>query len=171
MNWKIIPSEYLNYLRETELKIPRTDYGRNSLKPFFGILFEVDDLVYVTQVSSPKSRHDSMRNNTDFLKIYNPRTNNLIGVINLNYMFPVPKAIIGDLKYKDISSYRDFRDDIQKSKYIDLLKIQRRELNNLPVKENAIKIYEDKYTYPESAVSKRCFDFKQLEKVAKNWNK
>ena len=37
-------------------------------------------------------------------------------------MFPVPKSIVRDLEYKNIGQYRNFRDDREKSMYIDLLK-------------------------------------------------
>ena len=53
MKWKIINDNYLDFLRNNyDNRIPKTNYGSNCLKPFFGELFRVDDLVYVTQVSS-----------------------------------------------------------------------------------------------------------------------
>lgn len=53
MKWINVNEKYLDYLRETEKRIPKTDYGTDRYKPFFGILFEVDDLYYITQVSHP----------------------------------------------------------------------------------------------------------------------
>ena len=71
-NWVVVEEAYLDYLRAAEPRIPFSDYGTDKLKPFFGTLFEVGDLVYVTQVSHPKPRHAKMKNSLDFHKIYVP---------------------------------------------------------------------------------------------------
>ena len=50
--WKIINKDYLDYLRENyESRIPRTDYGNDKLKPFFGELMRVGDLAYVSEMT------------------------------------------------------------------------------------------------------------------------
>lgn len=69
-NWVIVDEEYLNYLRKIESRIPLSDYGVEKFKPFFGILFTVDDLVYVTPISHAQPRHYKMKNSLDFYKIY-----------------------------------------------------------------------------------------------------
>ena len=51
MKWINVNEKYLNYLRAFEGRIPRTDYGSDKYKPFFGILFETEDFYYITQVS------------------------------------------------------------------------------------------------------------------------
>ena len=48
MEWINVNEEYLDYLRKIEKRVPRTDYGENKYKPFFGNLFEKDDLCYIT---------------------------------------------------------------------------------------------------------------------------
>lgn len=102
MNWLIIDEKYLNYLRAKEKRIPFSDYGQNKYKPFFGVLFETDEFYYVTQILHPQNRHLTMKANEDFKKIYLPDSNRLIAVINLNYMFPIPKSLYQKLEYKDI---------------------------------------------------------------------
>ena len=69
MNWINVNEDYLDYLRETEGRIPRTDYGTDKYKPFFGILFEVGDLYYITQVSHPQQRHRNLKQQKDFIWI------------------------------------------------------------------------------------------------------
>ena len=66
-------------------------------------------------------------NSYDFYKIFLPDKNptlpdRLVAVINLNYMFPVPKSLIQALEYKDIDQHRTFNSLAEKSAYIDLLK-------------------------------------------------
>lgn len=172
MNWTIVDEKYLDYLRKNvESRIPRSDYGNDKYKPFFGTLFEVGDLVYVTQISHAQPRHLKMKNSLDFYKIYGSDNNSslpnrLIAVVNLNYMFPIHKSLIGVLEYKNIDQCRKFQSLVEKSKYIDLLKNELNAINVLNLDVYAKKLYELKYMYPENRVSTRCFDFKELEKHA-----
>ncbi len=90
------------------------------MKPFFGALFEVDDLIYVTQVSHPQTRHLTMHNALDFHKIYLPNdslssTDRLAAVVNLNYMFPLPKTMLKFLDYSAIEQHRTFSSLSEKS--------------------------------------------------------
>ena len=48
MKWINVDEKYLDYLRSIEHRIPMTDYGSDKYKPFFGVLFEIDNLYYVT---------------------------------------------------------------------------------------------------------------------------
>lgn len=119
-SWVIIEEKYLNYLRKEEPRIPFSDYGKDKYKPFFGILFEVEDLVYVTQISHAKKRHERMKSNIDFIKIY--ISGELCAVVNLNYMFPIHKSLIEDLQYKDIGKHREFSSQSEKTKLYRLVK-------------------------------------------------
>ena len=64
MKWYTVEEDFLTYLRNYESRIPNIDYGDDKFKPFFGKLFEIGDLVYITQVSHPKSRHYTIKENT-----------------------------------------------------------------------------------------------------------
>lgn len=68
----VVDEEYLNYLRKAEKRIPFSNYGSDKYKPFFGELFSIGDLVYVTQISHAQPRHFRLTNSKDFLKIYLP---------------------------------------------------------------------------------------------------
>ena len=171
MYWIDIDDKYLDYLREFEKRIPFSDYGTDKMKPFFGVLFDSEEFSYVTQVSHPQNRHKTMKQARDFYKLYDNENNHssLIGVVNLNYMFPVFKDEIIKLEMSNIDTIRTFKNETQKSKYIDLLNRELKEINNLPIEKNAIKLYKDKYTYPESFMSKRCLDYRALENKAREW--
>ncbi|EGQ79730.1 hypothetical protein HMPREF9094_1236, partial [Fusobacterium animalis ATCC 51191] len=52
----------------------------------------------MTQISSKKPRHLKMKESIDFVKIFDKTNKKLISVINLNYMFPVPKSEIIEVK-------------------------------------------------------------------------
>lgn len=170
MDWLVIDEKYLDYLRHTERRIPLSDYGKDKYKPFFGVLFETDDFYYITQVSHPQKRHYKMKSNEDFKKVYLQDSNRLVAVININYMFPIPKSMYKKLEYKDIDKHRTFADNKEKSKYIDLMKKELKAINAMNLSKSAVKIYENKYNKPESDLAKRCFDFKCLERLALKYN-
>lgn len=173
-NWVIIEEKYLDYLRTVEPRIPRSDYGVNKFKPFFGVLFEQGELVYVTQISHAQERHKSMKTSLDFMKIYLPERDptapdRLVAVVNLNYMFPVPKCLLQNLDYRDIEKHRTFRSQAEKSMYIDLLTKELAKINTMGVDTKAKKLYKLRKDYPQDRVSLRCVDFCALEKVAKSY--
>ena len=175
-NWVVIDENYLNFLREFEHRIPISDYGVDKYKPFFGVLFETDDLAYVTQISHAQPKHAKMKNAQDFVKIFIPDRNptkadRLVAVIHLNYMFPIPKSMIEYLEYKDIEKHRVFKSPEEKGKYIDLLTRELTQINNLHLDVKAKKLYEQKRRFPDNIVSSRCVDFCALELLAKSYVK
>lgn len=167
MKWINVNEEYLDYLREIEKRIPYTDYGTDKYKPFFGILFEVGDLYYVTQVSHPQGRHNCLKQQKDFYKIFDPKNpKKLIAVINLNYMFPIPKSQTSPFEKKNIHTYRNFKSEEEKSRYIDLLDRELLVINSMDIGTKAIYLYNLKYDKPDDIISKRCIDFKNMERFA-----
>lgn len=170
-NWVIIDEKYLNFLRATDRRIPFSDYGADKYKPFFGVLFEIGDLAYVTQISHPKARHETMKNAPDFVKIFvkdkNPSNpDRLVAVVNLNYMFPIHKSLLKILEYKNLEDHRTFKTPKEKSQYIDLLSKQLNAINKLGIEGKAVKLYERKKQFPSDFVAKRCVDFCALEVLA-----
>jgi len=161
MKWCTVEEEFLTYLRNYENRIPKTDYGDDKFKPFFGKLFEFGDLVYITQVSHPQKRHHNIKEDKDFIKLYDG--NRLIAVVNLNYMFPVHRSHLIDVEYKNIEDFRIFENEVNKSHYITLLKREMREIKIRKIDEKAVDLYKHKYDYPLDRVSTRCVDFKSLE--------
>lgn len=171
MDWLVVTEDYLKHLRKVVKRIPFSEYGVKKYKPFFGILFETEDFYYITQISHPQERHYDMKNGKDFKKVYNIKDNRLLAVINLNYMFPIPKSLKTVLKYKDIDMYREFDSEEERSKYINLLKTEMKILNRMNLEKSAKLVYENKYLTEKQDVplAKRCIDFKFMEKLAKEY--
>lgn len=169
MKWLVVDEKYLDYLREKDDRIPLSDYGEKKYKPFFGVLFETKEFYYVTQISHAQKRHLTMKANLDFKKIFLPETNRLIAVVNLNYMFPIPKSMYKELKYKEIENHRAFDSEEEKSKYIDLMKTELKIINGMNIEKSALRVYDNKYKNPESPLAKRCIDFKTMETLARKY--
>lgn len=51
-----------------------------------------------------------MKESLDFIKIFDKENKNLLAVINLNYIFSVPKSEIIEAKYKEIENFRSLKD-------------------------------------------------------------
>ena len=86
INLKIVRvnSNYCDYLRKFDNKVA---YNKNEkeLRPFIGILFQIDTCEYFAPLSSPKPKHKNMKNTLDFFKIKDGE----LGAVNFNNMIPV----------------------------------------------------------------------------------
>ena len=151
----IVDSKYCDYLRGFDDKVI---YNRNEkeLRPFLGILFEIENCEYFAPLSSPKAKHKKMKNTIDFFKIKNGE----LGAVNFNNMIPVNKKnyYCVDLDKKILT--------VPELKYQKLLKEQLNWLNSnyYQVKNKSLKLYE---LYNNGKLLKnvksRCCNFKLLE--------
>ena len=65
-----LDTKYCDYLREFDNKVPY-NYNEKELRPFVGVLFKIDKLMYFAPLSSPKPKHLKLKSKLDFLKINN----------------------------------------------------------------------------------------------------
>lgn len=158
MHFIRIKQEYLDYLQQKESRIPNQEYGEGRYKPFY-ILDQLDggDVLYVTQVTSPKPRHKQLKNSLDFKKIYHPESGKYLGATNLNYMFPIMPEYIEHLSYKDLKQMVTY------DYHVERLAMIRKALTKMNLKESCNKLMELKYEHPDSKTARRSLDFKQLE--------
>ena len=75
---------YCDYLRKFDDRVPYNHYEK-EIRPFVGVLFEINNCEYFAPLSSPKIKHLSMRNTIDFFKLDSGK----LGAINFNNMIPV----------------------------------------------------------------------------------
>nr|MBP3259072.1 type III toxin-antitoxin system ToxN/AbiQ family toxin [Bacilli bacterium] len=106
-----VNSKYCDYLRKYDSKVPYNS-GLKELRPFIGVLFYIDNMMYFAPLSSPKPKHQRLRAKPDLIKIDDGK----LGVVNLNNMIPVKENLI-ELIDLDRTS-----DDISEKQYIKLLK-------------------------------------------------
>ncbi len=64
-----------------------------SIRPFVGLVIICNEKQYCIPLSSPKAKHNLMKNDLDFHKIFD-RNGKLIGVLDFNNMIPVREDII-----------------------------------------------------------------------------
>ena len=158
-----VDTGYCNYLREFDNKVPY-NYNEKEIRPFVGVLFEINDCSYFAPLSSPKPKHLKLKSKLDFLKIDNGK----LGAINFNNMIPVTdKNIIKiDLEKECITKTEE--------KYIKLLKEQiywlNRHSDKLYGRSNKLynKFINNKL---DENILKRCCNFLLLEEKCKEYNK
>lgn len=71
-----LDSNYCDYLRQ---------FDNKKLRPFIGVLFEVNNCKYFAPLSSPKPKHETMKTTLDFLKI----AGGDLGAINFNNIIKI----------------------------------------------------------------------------------
>ena len=157
LNLKIVrvKTDYCDYLREFDNRVP---YNKNEkeLRPFIGILFEINSCEYFAPLSSPKPKHKNMKNTIDFFKIKKGE----LGAVNFNNMIPVKSDnyVLIDLNKETLTE--------AENKYQKLLKEQLAWLNAnfQQVKNKSSKLYQ-MYNAGKLRVNvvNRCCNFKLLE--------
>ena len=160
-NFKIVKvdSKYCDYLRNFDNKVSY-NAGKKELRPFIGVLFMVGNCEYFAPLSSPKSKHKTLKNTIDLLKI----NNGIYGVINFNNMIPVIKNSYIEC---DLNKKTDNKDEKQR---IMLLRNQLRWLtaNKKEVIKKSKLLYNlYKNNKLPKNVKDRCCNFILLEEKSK----
>lgn len=164
-NFKIVKVDYkyCDYLRKFDSRVSY-NAGIKELRPFIGILFEVNSCEYFAPLSSPKVKHMNMKNNLDIVKIDGGR----YGVVNFNNMIPVTSKNyeLFDLNAIPKDTYELKRQNLLKSQLLWLNK------NIKNVKGKELNLY-DKYKKGrlDERIQSRCCDFILLEEKCKEYNK
>ena len=163
INLKIvrIDSNYCDFLRKYD---NRVIYNKNDkeLRPFIGILFSINDYEYFAPLSSPKPKHQKMKNSLDFFKIKDGE----LGAINFNNMIPVKENNYSLINLNEKVS------TMEELKYQKLLREQLLWLNAsyYQIKNKSMKLYNlyNNGKLPEN-IKSRCCNFKLLEEKSEEY--
>lgn len=164
-NFKIVKinSKYCDFLRKYDEKVPYNK-GNKELRPFIGVLFEINNIEYFAPLSSPKLKHKILKNTIDLLKI----KDGIYGVVNFNNMIPVTS-----INYKEFNLNKKSNDKNEINR-LNLLKNQLRwlTLNKKEVLTKSKLLYNlYKNNKLPNNVRNRCCNFILLEEKSKYYNK
>lgn len=157
-----IDYKYCDFLREFDNRVIYNS-GFKELRPFIGVLFEVNNFKYFAPLSSPKLKHKRMKNMIDFVRIDNGN----LGVVNFNNMIPVQEDnyVKVDLNAIPLT--------VSELKYQNLLKSQLAWLNKniKSIKNKSTSLYQNylESTLPTN-IRNRCCNFQLLEKKCMEFN-
>ena len=158
-----VDKNYCDFLRKYDNKVMYNAKDK-SLRPFIGVLFKINNCKYFAPLSSPKKKHQSMKNKIDFYKIDNGN----LGAINFNNMIPVNEK---QITYIDLDKNCN---NSNEEKYQKMLKEQWYWLNrNSVILRKRAKMLYVKYISGNlgNSVQKRCCNFKLLEEKCVEYSK
>lgn len=158
-----VDSKYCDYLREYDKRVPYNNDNK-KLRPFVGILFEINECKYFAPLSSPKPKHMKMKDTIDFVRL----DGGLLGAINFNNMIPV-KA--NNVEKINLDEKCNTKEDLL---YTNLLKSQifwlNRHGDKMLVKAKAL--YFDFITNNlKENIKSRCCNFTLLEEKCNSFNR
>jgi len=151
LNLYIADQDYCKFLHDIDNKVS-IPYQSKEARPYVGILITVNNKNYFAPLTSPKLKHQYMKDSQDFLRI----KDGLYGAINFNNMIPIPKCYLQKI---DISKIED-------KAYAKILEIQLEWINSNKSKiiNRALNLY---YAITQENASdmlrKRCCNFLLLE--------
>lgn len=160
MNFYCVKDRYIEYLRLYDSRVP---YNKNETRPYVGIVLEIAGIKYYAPFTSPKQKHEKMKNGADFRKIAGGK----LGAINFNNMIPVCDSELIEIRIVDIEddSYRRLLQKQYEAIRNDWDNIVHtaQELREMTMLEN------EQLSEREVSVKCRCCDFKKLELVCKGF--
>lgn len=154
MKFYHLKNSYIDYLKQFDTKVPD---NKNETRPYVGVVLEIDNIKYYAPFTSPKPKHQKMKNGKDFRKIDGGK----LGAINFNNMIPVLECALIDF---DI-------DSIQNDQYRRLLQSQyvaiRDDWENIVRTAQRLRILfvtpDEQLTPFDQSIKSRCCNLSILE--------
>ncbi len=147
---------------------------RKQSRPFVGVVVMMNGRSYCIPLSSPKSKFEKMKSQLDLFKILDNRHKDsngapkLLGVLNINNMIPVDKAVI-----KEVDLRVSPKDDRETQRYKELMQMQIKfcRQNADVILSHARKVYDLVMLTPEKNrnLTRRCLNFAALESVLEKY--
>lgn len=156
--------KYVRDLAKVDDKVMSVSPQENKEnRPFVGIVVILDDKKYCIPLTSPKPKHEKMKNDIDFSKMFD-KHNKLIGALNFNNMIPVSERFIKPININP-SKYDSPKEKAHKELLNNQLDWCNDNIENITKKAN--KLYKFVTQTPEKSrnLVRRCCDFKKLEEV------
>lgn len=162
LNLYLIDMKYIRNLAKADDRVMSVSpqVGKGT-RPFVGIVIVCGKQKYCIPLSSPKSKHKTMKNDVDFMKILDGER--LIGVLNFNNMIPVDESCILPLNLRvngrDDAATRNYKK--MAAKQLDWC-----QRNQEAIVKKANKLYIMVQSGKANGfLKRRCCDFKKLEMV------
>ena len=151
-----VDTSYIDYLGNYQAHI-WVNEENNRLRPYVGVVMEIGNYKYYAPLSSPKPKHQKMRDRLDFIRL--EHRGQLKAVINLNNMIPVSDSLIAKI---DIAGVTDnFYKNLLNVEMIDIRRKQS------TIIKNAKSIYFKRTKHQDEPQNANllllCYDFLMLE--------
>lgn len=156
MKFYNITDDYISFLRRYDDKVAK---NKQASRPYVGVVFEIGEIKYYAPFTSPKPKHQKMKNGKDFRKINQGK----YGAINFNNMIPVPDEalILKDFESEPDPQYRRLLQNQYKAIKADSIAIMKTAEN---LRRLILSNDSDLGAY-DRQVKKRCCNLALLESV------
>lgn len=156
MEFYYIRDDYIQYLRQYDNKVAE---NKQESRPYVGVLLNVDGVKYYAPFTSPKPKHQKMKNTKDFRKI----NQGIYGAINFNNMIPiVDKALILiDIERVPDAQYKR----LLQNQYLSISSDSSQILRTASNLHNLIMTSDEQLSKHDLVVKQRCCNLKVLESV------
>ena len=164
LNLYTINMKYIRNLSKKDGNVPSVSPQINKdNRPLVGLLLMLNGRKYCAPLSSPKAKHHTMKENADFLKVYDKHSV-IIAVINFNNMIPVEDSVISQV---DVIIRPSDRPNVRYYKGLLNNQIDWCNQNSEKIIKKARRLYQT-VTNPNKNTSiqllKRCCNFAVLER-------
>ena len=132
-------------------------------RPFVGIVVICNQKKYCIPLTSPKPKHQTMKNDKDFSRMFD-KGNKLIGCLNFNNMLPVDDSVLLPIDMR-VQKGDSTKERAYKLLLNDQLDWCNDNFDAITIK--AEKLYKIVTETPDKMknLTRRCCDFKKLEHV------
>lgn len=162
MRFYNIKDDYITFLRSFDTKVAE---NKQEARPYVGVVLEINGIHYYAPFTSPKPKHQKMKNGKDFRKI----NQGIYGAINFNNMIPVVAEALIEI---DINNMED-----EKYKNLLLNQLNYVRADKTHIEKVASELHtlllsaDDELSKYELQVKQRCCNIKILEKNFLNYKK
>lgn len=156
----LIDDEYSEYLRKIEPKIPYTEYGYYSLKPFVKA-FENNGFAYMVPITSFKPKFRVIQEKEQMQFIRNPFGEDYLGCLRFGKMFPVPLECLKEIDVNNLGNYRGFTSSLNELEFEHRLKLMNFKIDQFDLEYIGKQLYNQKMSDEYVA----AFDYPMLEKM------
>lgn len=157
-----IKEDYITFLRNYDTKVAE---NKNESRPYVGVVLQIGTICYYAPFTSPKAKHQKMKNGKDFRKIGQGK----YGAINFNNMIPVPNSAILFMEIENETNpqYKRLLQNQYNAVKADWNNIQRtaEKLRELVVTDDS------KLSSYDRSVKSRCCNLALLESVYRNYER
>ena len=161
-----VDMKYIRNLHNKDDKVPSVSpqIGKDS-RVFVGIVVVCDKHKYCIPLSSPKAKHNRMKDSMDFTKIV--VDGKLLGVLNFNLMIPIEEP---QLQPIDIITRKRDRAPISHYKEKCRKELQWCRDHSEVICNKANVLYKKYISGDEFRGKDRCLNFPRLEKECERYN-
>ena len=162
MRFYNIKDDYITFLRTFDTKVAE---NKHEARPYVGVVLEINGIHYYAPFTSPKPKHQKMKNGKDFRKI----NHGIYGAINFNNMIPVVTEALIEI---DINNMED-----EKYKNLLLNQLNYVRADKTQIEKVASELHtllltaDDKLSKYDLQVKQRCCNIKILEENFLNYKK